>query len=135
MLHPILSAASLIFNAGRPLNPGGGSQYQRDSYSSDGVIELSENPTILVVEDEPLVAMVLESIIEDMGAFLVGPAASVEKALALIEAQVWVPTGRPFAALEPMAAATNGLVDGTTPLVEPGEAFTASFTLSVGEPP
>jgi galactose mutarotase-like enzyme len=46
-----------------------------------------------------------------------------------------VPAGRPFAALEPMAAATNGLVDGTTPLVEPGEAFTASFTLSVGEPP
>ena len=50
-------------------------------------------------------------------------------------AQVWVPAGRPFAALEPMAAATNSLVDGTTPLVEPGEAFTASFTLSVGEPP
>jgi aldose 1-epimerase len=49
-------------------------------------------------------------------------------------AQVWVPAGRPFAALEPMVAGTNSLVDGTTPLVEPGEAFTASFTLSVGEP-
>jgi DNA-binding NtrC family response regulator len=32
------------------------------------------------------VAMVLESILEDMGALLIGPAASVEKALALIEA-------------------------------------------------
>jgi CheY-like chemotaxis protein len=52
----------------------------------EGSLELSETPTILVVEDEPLVAMVLESIIEDMGASLVGPAASVEKALALIEA-------------------------------------------------
>ena len=52
----------------------------------EGSFELSETPTILVVEDEPLVAMVLESIIEDMGASLVGPAASVEKALSLIEA-------------------------------------------------
>jgi CheY-like chemotaxis protein len=51
-----------------------------------GVIELSEVPTILVVEDEPLVAMVLENIIEDMGARLVGPAASVEKALQLVKA-------------------------------------------------
>jgi galactose mutarotase-like enzyme len=46
-------------------------------------------------------------------------------------AQVWVPGGRPFAALEPMAAATNSLVAGTTPLVEPGDAFTATFTLAV----
>jgi CheY-like chemotaxis protein len=53
---------------------------------NEGSLELSETPTILVVEDEPLVAMVLESIIEDMGASLVGPAASVEKALSLIEA-------------------------------------------------
>jgi CheY-like chemotaxis protein len=52
----------------------------------EGSLELSETSTILVVEDEPLVAMVLESIIEDMGASLVGPAASVEKALSLIEA-------------------------------------------------
>ena len=42
-------------------------------------------------------------------------------------AQVWVPAGRPFAALEPMTAATNSLVDGTTPLVEPGDTFTARF--------
>ena len=49
-------------------------------------------------------------------------------------AQVWVPAGRPFAALEPMTAATNSLVDGTAPLVEPGDAFTARFTLAVGEP-
>jgi aldose 1-epimerase len=47
-------------------------------------------------------------------------------------AQVWVPAGRPFAALEPMAAATNSLVGGTAPLVEPGDAFTARFTLAMG---
>ncbi len=46
-------------------------------------------------------------------------------------AQVWVPPGRPFAALEPMAAPTNALGDGTAPLVARGEAFTASFSLHV----
>jgi galactose mutarotase-like enzyme len=46
-------------------------------------------------------------------------------------AQVWVPPNRPFAALEPMAAPTNALVDGRAPLVEPGESLTASFALSL----
>ena len=46
-------------------------------------------------------------------------------------AQVWVPAGMPFAALEPMTVPTNGLVDGTTPLAAPGDAFTARFTLTV----
>ncbi len=46
-------------------------------------------------------------------------------------AQVWVPPGRPFAALEPMTAATNALVDGTAALVAPGDGFTASFTITV----
>ena len=39
----------------------------------------------------------------------------------------------PFAALEPMTAATNSLVEGTTPLVEPGDSFTARFSLAVEE--
>jgi len=46
-------------------------------------------------------------------------------------AQVWVPPGEQFAALEPMAAPTNALVTGNTYLVPPGDAFTASFTLTV----
>jgi len=46
-------------------------------------------------------------------------------------AQVWVPPGKPFAALEPMAAPTNALVEGNTHLVAPGDAFTARFTLTV----
>ena len=46
-------------------------------------------------------------------------------------AQVWVPPGRPFAALEPMAAPTNALVAGTTPFVPCGEAFTATFALTI----
>jgi galactose mutarotase-like enzyme len=49
-------------------------------------------------------------------------------------AQVWVPAGRPFAALEPMVAPTNSLVEGTAPLVESGDNFSAAFTIEVGEP-
>lgn len=49
-------------------------------------------------------------------------------------AQVWVPPGRPFAALEPMTSRTNSLVDGTPPLVAPGDTYTASFTLAVEDP-
>ena len=44
-------------------------------------------------------------------------------------AQVWVPPGRAFAALEPMTVATNALVAGTAPLVAPGDTFSATFTL------
>jgi galactose mutarotase-like enzyme len=47
-------------------------------------------------------------------------------------AQVWVPPGRRFGALEPMTTPTNALVDGTTPLVAPGDAYTARFALAVG---
>jgi galactose mutarotase-like enzyme len=44
-------------------------------------------------------------------------------------AQVWVPAGKPYAALEPMSSATNSLVDGNAPLVQPGDAYTARFGL------
>ena len=46
-------------------------------------------------------------------------------------AQVWVPPGRAFAALEPMTAPTNALATGNVPLVAPGESFSAAFTLRV----
>jgi galactose mutarotase-like enzyme len=46
-------------------------------------------------------------------------------------AQVWVPPGKGFAALEPMTAPTNALTRGNAPLVDPGDAFTARFTLTV----
>jgi CheY-like chemotaxis protein len=39
---------------------------------------------VLIVEDEALVAMLLETILEDMGHVPVGPAATVEEALSLI---------------------------------------------------
>jgi aldose 1-epimerase len=46
-------------------------------------------------------------------------------------AQVWVPAGRPFVALEPMTAPTNALVTGDVETVAPGEEFAARFTLAV----
>jgi galactose mutarotase-like enzyme len=46
-------------------------------------------------------------------------------------AQVWVPTRRDFAALEPMTAPTNALVAGDPPSVAPGDRFVARFTLRV----
>ena len=49
--------------------------------------------------------------------------------------QVWVPPGRPFAALEPMAAPTNALVDGQAPLVQRGGSFTARFALQLAATP
>ena len=48
-------------------------------------------------------------------------------------AQVWVPKGRPFAALEPMAAPTNALVSGDTPMARRGEPFTATFALNLDQ--
>lgn len=46
-------------------------------------------------------------------------------------AQVYSPVGADFIALEPMTAATNALCQGTTPMVAPGERFTARFVLSL----
>ena len=49
-------------------------------------------------------------------------------------AQVWVPKGRTFAALEPMTAPTNALERGATRLVAPGDTFTARFELRLTGP-
>jgi aldose 1-epimerase len=46
-------------------------------------------------------------------------------------AQVWVPPGRTFAALEPMTAPTNALGLGGAPQVAPGDAFTARCSFLV----
>jgi len=49
-------------------------------------------------------------------------------------AQVWVPPGRQFVALEPMTAPTNALVDRTAPVVRRGDTFTASYSLTLTHP-
>jgi galactose mutarotase-like enzyme len=64
-----------------------------------------------------------------------GPAVELRCGTGYPYAQVWVPAGRPFAALEPMTAPTNALVTGTTPMVRPGETFTATFELRLRAAP
>lgn len=46
-------------------------------------------------------------------------------------AQVYAPEGQDFVALEPMTAPTDALSHGTTPVVEPGESYTARFAVSL----
>ena len=46
-------------------------------------------------------------------------------------AQIYSPVGADFIALEPMTAPTNALSQGTTPMVAPGERFTARFVVSL----
>ena len=45
------------------------------------------NAPVLIAEDEPFIALDLALAVEDAGGTVVGPAATVEEALALIEAQ------------------------------------------------
>ncbi len=46
-----------------------------------------EGKRVLVVEDEVLLAMMLEDVFSDAGAHVVGPAATVEQAIALIASE------------------------------------------------
>lgn len=46
-------------------------------------------------------------------------------------AQVFAPPGTEFVCLEPMTGPTAALAAGTTPLVEPGASFAATFTIRV----
>ena len=45
-------------------------------------------------------------------------------------AQVFAPPGTGYACLEPMVAPTNSLVTGDCPLVEPGDAYVARFSIT-----
>lgn len=49
------------------------------------VIEALKGRRILVVEDESLVAMLLETILEDMGCETVGPVSNVAEAVGLVD--------------------------------------------------
>jgi galactose mutarotase-like enzyme len=60
-----------------------------------------------------------------------GAAVEVRADHAYPYAQVWVPPGKPFAALEPMTAPTDALRRGSVQLVGPGDAHRARFTIAV----
>jgi galactose mutarotase-like enzyme len=46
-------------------------------------------------------------------------------------AQVYAPEGQDLICFEPMTAATNALVAGTAPVIEPGDSFSAAFHIDV----
>jgi len=58
-----------------------------------------------------------------------GPSVRMQAGAGYHFAQVWVPPGRPFIALEPMTVATDALVRQDVPSVPPGDSFTARFRL------
>ena len=53
---------------------------------NDGADRRLENRSVLVVEDDPIIALNLQTILEAAGAKVVGPAYELSKALDLIEA-------------------------------------------------
>jgi CheY-like chemotaxis protein len=50
------------------------------------VAQQDEMPSVLVVDDETMIAMLLEDMLNDIGCKVVGPASSVGQSIALIEA-------------------------------------------------
>jgi CheY-like chemotaxis protein len=50
-------------------------------------VNLLRGKRVLLVEDEPIVSMVAEDILQDLGAEVVGPAAHLDEALALARAE------------------------------------------------
>lgn len=51
--------------------------------------DISTACRVLIVEDELLIAMILEDVLRDLGCEIVGPAASVEKALKLAREEIF----------------------------------------------
>jgi CheY-like chemotaxis protein len=65
--------------------PGGGG-WQRDGGEGNGGMTKLAGRRILIVEDEALVAMLVEDALLDAGAEVIGPVATVAEAMALLEA-------------------------------------------------
>ena len=85
-----------------------------------------EGKTILVVEDESLVAMLLETILEDMGCATLGPISTIDEALQVIA------DGQPFdGALLDVNVAGKEIFPVATALKERGVPFV--FSTGYGE--
>jgi aldose 1-epimerase len=88
--------------------------------------------TTLPAEAEPIGELALDDLFElrtgrTLGLEHGGHRLSVDFGSGYRFAQVFAPPGKRFVALEPMTAATNALVEGTSRLVRPGERYTARF--------
>lgn len=82
----------------------------------------TERLRILAVEDEAMIAMELEDMLEELGHEVIGPAATVEEAVGLLEISA------------PDAAIVDANLGGTSakPLVEALEARGVPFVLASG---
>lgn len=89
-----------------------------------------EGRRILVVEDESLVAMLLETMLEDMGCTIIGPAGTIEEALELIAA-----TSALDAALLDVNVAGRVIFPIATALVERDIPFIFSTGFGAGNLP
>ena len=84
--------------------------------------EVLRGRRVMIVEDEMLVAMEMESLLADQGCAVVGPAATVDRALALLAQE------------KPEAAILDVNLDGTTaaPVAAALKAQGVPFVLATG---
>ena len=110
---------------------------------------MSASRTVLIVEDEPLIAMMLEDFLDSLGHKVAGTVDSVAEALARIEAggfdvaivdvhlkgeQIWPVADKLAAAGIPFVLATGGHVDPPPPEHAGAPLLAKPFTLDAIEP-
>ena len=111
---------------------------------------MSGNRSILIVEDEPLIAMMLEDFLESLGHNVVGTCETVEEALekvdeggfdvAIIDVQlkdgkqVWPVADRLASTGTPFVVATGGHVEPPPPEHAGAPILSKPFTLDAIEP-
>ena len=110
---------------------------------------MSEPRTVLIVEDEPLIAMMLEDFLDSLGHKVAGTVDSVADALARIEGggfdvaivdvhlkgeQIWPVADKLAAAGIPFVLATGGHIDPPPPEHAGAPLLAKPFTLDAIEP-
>jgi CheY-like chemotaxis protein len=110
---------------------------------------VSESRSVLIVEDEPLIAMMLEDFLDSLGHTVAGTAESVPEALARVEQggfdvaiidvnlkgqQVWPVADRLAAAGTPFVLATGGHIDPPPPAHAHAPVLTKPYTIDAIEP-
>ncbi|HJQ16196.1 MAG TPA: response regulator [Allosphingosinicella sp.] len=111
---------------------------------------MSENLAILIVEDEPLIAMMLEDFLDSLGHRIVATAESVREAIGLIEAggfdvaildvhlrggeQAWPVADRLTELGLPFVLATGGQIDPPPPRHAAAPVLAKPYTVDAIEP-
>lgn len=111
---------------------------------------MPDKRSILIVEDEPLIAMMLEDFLETLGHDVVGTCESVEEAIARVDAggfdvaiidvqlkdgkQVWPVADRLAAEGKPFVLATGGHVDPPPEQHASAPVLSKPYTIEAIEP-